>query len=376
MLYLGLMSGTSADGIDAALVEITAANQVKVRAAQTFALDTSDPSAPQSTAATRISLSGPVIALGQGQRSEDIDELGRLDIAIGEAFAHAALSLMRSAHVAPEQIRAIGSHGQTIRHRPHGVHPFSWQIGCAHVIAERTGVDVVHDFRRRDVAAGGQGAPLVPAFHRAVFPSGSAILNLGGIANVSLLSNKTDAVTGFDLGPANCLLDAHAQRAFNVTYDKNGELASRGKVDTELLNAMLQEPFFRQAPPKSTGREVFNLAWLDRHLNKAGAVPPEDIQATLLALTLESIKLALQPHAFDALYVCGGGVHNGAIMRGLQTRFAQPVHSTQTLGIDPDFVEAAAFAWLAFAHVERIPGNIPAVTGAPPRVLGALVPGR
>jgi anhydro-N-acetylmuramic acid kinase len=276
MLYLGLMSGTSADGIDAALVEITAPHQVSVRAAQTFVLD----------AALRDS----IIALGQGQTSADIDALGRLDIAIGRAFADAALSLMRAADVSVRDIRAIGSHGQTIRHRPQGAQPFSWQIGCAHVIAERTGIDVVHDFRRRDVAAGGQGAPLVPAFHRAVFPTNSAIVNLGGIANVSLLSTLDAAVSGFDTGPANCLLDAHAERAFNVAFDQNGDIARKGKVDAELLSAMLNDPYFHQAPPKSTGREVFNLAWLDRHL-QGRTISAADVQASLLALSLDSITL-------------------------------------------------------------------------------------
>lgn len=360
MLYLGLMSGTSADGIDAALVEITAPHQVSVRAAQTFVLD----------AALRDS----IIALGQGQTSADIDALGRLDIAIGRAFADAALSLMRAADVSARDIRAIGSHGQTIRHRPQGAQPFSWQIGCAHVIAERTGIDVVHDFRRRDVAAGGQGAPLVPAFHRAVFPTNSAIVNLGGIANVSLLSTLDAAVSGFDTGPANCLLDAHAERAFNVAFDQNGDIARKGKVDAELLTAMLNDPYFHQAPPKSTGREVFNLAWLDRHL-QGRTISAADVQASLLALSLDSITLALQPHRFAAIYVCGGGVHNQALMEGLQARNPTPVHSTQVLGVDPDFVEAAAFAWLAFAHIQRIPGNVPTVTGAPARILGAWVPG-
>lgn len=348
------MCGTSADGIDAAIVEIDA-SRIKVVVADTFALPSE--------------LRQIIIELGQGASRCDIDALGRLDIAIGQQFGQAANRLLSASQINAAQIRAIGSHGQTIRHRPNGAQPFSWQMGCPHVIAELTGIDVVSDFRRRDVAAGGQGAPLVPAFHRSVFPAQSAILNLGGIANITILGEQ---VLGFDTGPANCLLDAHVASVLGHAFDRDGEFAASGKVNPELLARLLADPYFQTKPPKSTGREYFNLDWLKTHLSDT--VAPENIQATLLALTAQTVADALAPHASQALYVCGGGARNAAMMSALSNRIAS-VLSTDVLGVDPDFVEASAFAWLAYAHLHRIPGNLTQVTGAPPRVLGSLTLG-
>lgn len=354
MLYLGLISGTSADGIDAALVRF---DPFCVVAARTY------PFPPQ--------WRDFCLQLGQGMQWVDLDQLGQLDRAIGEAFADAALDLCAEADIPIHQISAIGSHGQTVRHRPKLAYPFTLQLGCAHVIAERTKRPVAYDFRRRDVAAGGQGAPLVPAFHAAIFPRGSAVLNLGGIANVSWLG---ESVLGFDTGPANCLLDAYAQLTFGQNCDQGGAIAAAGKADSELLSRLLDDPYFAADAPKSTGREYFNLAWLlERADGREKKLSPVDLQATLLQLSAQSIGRQLRPLGPTHIWVCGGGVHNPVLMHALEQACGAPVSSTAALGVDPDFVEAAAFAWLARERIEGRTGSLSAVTGAhSARVLGAL----
>lgn len=361
-LYLGLISGTSADGIDAALVRFEDATHAQLVVGRTYAY----PDAVR----TRV------LALAKSRASIALDDYGRLDVEIGECFATAALSLLDEAGVEPATIAAIGSHGQTVCHRPTGAHPFTLQIGDPSVIAERTGILTVADFRRGDVAAGGQGAPLLPALHAAVMSDPvipRAILNLGGIANVTLLTPDCD-VLGFDTGPANCLLDAWAARHLGVARDDDGAWASGGRVDVDLLTQWLTDPYFAAAPPKSTGREVFNLDWLDAHVSPSMAA--RDVQATLLALSVRSIADALRMHGGGAreVYACGGGVHNAALMQALRVELAgMRVDTTAALGLDPDFVEAAGFAWLARARLAGRPGNLPSVTGAlGPRVLGAL----
>ena len=355
-LYLGLISGTSCDGIDAALVSF---EPLQVHYAKTFAF----PAHWRELA----------LALGQGQELVNIDELGQLDVAMGVAFSKAAMQLLEQAGVSASQVTAIGSHGQTVRHRPNLANPFTLQLGCPHVIAERTGIKVVADFRRRDVAAGGQGAPLVPAFHAAIFPLGSAVLNLGGIANVTILG--ATQVLGFDTGPANCLADAHAQAAFGLSHDAGGQIAARGCINIELLNRLLDDPYFALPPPKSTGREYFNLAWVRARAGTAlNDVSPEDLQATLLELTAITVRDTLKPFAASELLVCGGGVHCPPLLARLAYHCGVPVRPTAVYGIDPDFVEAAAFAWLARETLENRPGNRPEVTGASGlRVLGAVV---
>ncbi len=354
-LYLGLISGTSCDGIDAALLSFA---PMHVHHAKTF---------PFPEQWRDLSL-----ALGQGQELVSIDALGQLDVALGVAFSEAALNLLAQAGIAARQITAIGSHGQTVRHRPNLPNPFTLQLGCPHVIAERTGIKVVADFRRRDVAAGGQGAPLVPAFHAALFPKGCAILNLGGIANVTVLTND---VLGFDTGPANCLLDAHALAAFGLTHDVGGQIAERGHVNTALLDCLAADPYFAALPPKSTGREYFNLAWVRARAGVAyHDVSPADVQATLLELTAITVRDALKPFAMSEILVCGGGVHCPPLLARLAHHCQVPVRSTAAYGIDPDFVEAAAFAWLARETLANRGGNRPEVTGASGlRVLGAVV---
>jgi anhydro-N-acetylmuramic acid kinase len=276
-------------------------------------------------------------------------------------------------------VRAIGSHGQTLRHRPGGTHPFTLQLGDPSVLAERCGIDVVADFRRADVAAGGQGAPLLPAVHAMLLGTPGqtrVVLNLGGIANITVLG-ADGSVRGFDTGPANGLLDAWCQRHRGQPFDRDGAFATSGAPDPQLLQALLADGYFNLPPPKSTGREHFHLAWLDAH-PRVAALAPADVQASLLALTVRSIAEAIERHAGDAgeVLVCGGGVHNPLLMRRLAERLApRSLRSTADFGVDPDYLEAIAFAWLARQRLLGLPGNLPAVTGARgPRLLGAIYP--
>jgi anhydro-N-acetylmuramic acid kinase len=362
-LHLGLISGTSADGIDAALVRFEG-DRCTLVAGNTCRWDP--------TLRTRL------VALGQGGEATSLDEIGALDVQIAEAFAAAALQLLSDARIAPSEVRSIGSHGQTVRHRPAARHPFTWQLGDANVIAERTRIDTVADFRRRDVAAGGQGAPLVPAFHAALLHDANedrAVLNLGGIANFTLLPASGE-VRGFDTGPANALMDAWCERHRGMPYDAHGAFAASGTRDAALLERLRGDPWFALPPPKSSGREHFHLAWVASHL--AGNERAEDVQATLLDLTALTVTDALRAHQPDTrrVLVCGGGVHNPVLLARIAEHLpGVHVESTHAHGLDPDFVEAMAFAWLAREALAGRPGNLPAVTGARgPRVLGVVYP--
>ena len=359
-LYLGLISGTSADGIDAALVRF--APRMEVLATRTVAY-------PENV---RVE----VLALARNAAAITLDAYGRLDTEIGEHFADAALALLRDAGVNARDVTGLGSHGQTVCHRPDGPHPFTLQIGDPNVIAERTGIVVVADFRRADLAAGGQGAPLLPALHAGVLAdtaTSRAILNLGGIANVTLLV-PGQPVLGFDTGPANCLLDAWSLRHRGNPRDEGGAWARSGRLQAGLLQRLLDDRYFALPPPKSTGREYFHLDWLDARVS--GNVEPADVQATLLQLSARSIADALRAHApaVHEVYACGGGVHNAALMDTLRDELSGArLDTTATLGLDPDFVEAVGFAWLARARLDHAPGNLPSVTGARgPRLLGAV----
>ncbi|NID16751.1 anhydro-N-acetylmuramic acid kinase [Luteibacter yeojuensis] len=363
-LYLGLISGTSADGIDAALVRF-ADGRPSLVAGLTHPWDET--------------LRRRILAVAQDELRLDLDAYGRLDVAVAIAFADAAQAVLERAGVAAAEVTALGSHGQTIRHRPTGDFPFTLQIGDPSVIAERTGIDTVADFRRADVAAGGQGAPLVPAFHATVLrpERGSrVVLNLGGIANVTRLTPDGD-VTGFDTGPANGLMDAWCLRHRGEPFDRDGSFAAMGQVDAGLLGELLDDAYFVLPPPKSTGREHFHLAWLDAH-PRVAELAPEDVQATLLALSAVSVAEAIQRHAADATDVvaCGGGVHNRGLMQAIAARLeGRPLHASAAFGIDPDMMEAMAFAWLAYRRLHGEPGNLPAVTGARGlRLLGAVYP--
>ena len=360
-LYIGVMSGTSLDGLDIALVELDPAIQL---------IATHYIPMPDSLRSELLALcaSGP-------------DEIARSAIAQQNWVKLAAQginTLLVEQNLQPEEIRAIGSHGQTIRHEP--ARGFTVQIGNPALLTELTNITVVSDFRSRDVAAGGQGAPLVPAFHEALFeeqPGNRAVLNVGGFSNLSLIEPET-AVSGFDCGPGNVLLDAwiHQQRGDN--FDRDGQWAASGKVEPTLLKALLSDPFFVTQGPKSTGREVFNLPWLTQHLSRLPAFPAQDVQATLLELTALTIVESLKKAQSDTreLLVCGGGAHNGTLMSRLASLLPDAtVSSTGVYGVDPDWVEAMAFAWLAHCCLEGIPANRPSVTGARGlRVLGAIYP--
>lgn len=367
-LFVGLISGTSADGIDAALVRFEN-NHVELLLGRTYAWDES--------------LRERLVALGQGGEAQSLDEIGTLDVQIAEAFSTATRKLLAEAGITTDQVRAVGSHGQTVRHRPEGArfngqHPFTWQLGDGNLIAERTGIATVADFRRRDVAAGGHGAPLLPALHAALLHSADedrAVLNLGGIANFTLLPAQ-GLVRGFDTGPANCLLDAWCLRHTGQAYDAGGAFAAQGRVDAELLARLLDDPWFMLPPPKSTGREHFHLDWVDARLT--GSLAPADVQATLLELSAITIADALQAHqpGTRRVLACGGGVHNPRLLAAIAGHLPDAtVESTARHGVDPDFVEAMGFAWLARQTLSGLPGNLPSVSGAlGPRVLGAIYP--
>jgi len=361
-LYAGLISGTSMDGIEAVALQIDA-GQLQVRGA----VHTPYPE----TLAKRLRAA---VAHPQGC---DLDTLGELDALIGEAFADAALALLRQTGLSSQAVRAIGSHGQTILHRPRANPPFTLQIGDANRIAEKTGIDVVADFRRRDMAAGGEGAPLVPAFHAAAFGQAgeaTAVVNIGGIANITALY-ADGRVTGFDTGPGNCLMDLWTAEHQGEPFDRNGELAASGDVEPELLEILLAEPYLARPHPKSTGRELFNRGWLERALEQHPATIA-DVQATLCQYTAQTIAAGIAAAGLQParVQVCGGGAFNGELMRRLAAALpASSVGDTSSCGIPPEQVEAAMCAWLAHRFLAGEPGNLVAVTGAQgPRVLGAL----
>lgn len=360
-IFVGLMSGTSMDGIDAALVEFDESSL--------NVLCTRDHPYP---GALREQLLN-AIAIPLDREIENVDELNRIT---GECFRDAAKALLDDAGVDAAKVTAIGSHGQTLRHQPNADEPFSLQIGDPQLIADGTRIPTIADFRSADIAAGGQGAPLAPLFHDWLFRvrgKTRCVLNIGGVANVTVLADQNDAI-GFDTGPGNSLMDAWIRRHRDEPYDHDGRWADEGTLDQELLARFLGEPYFAYAPPKSTGFEQFNLAWVEGH--DTHSIKPEDVQATLCALSAETIADAVTDFAPDTsdLLVCGGGAHNPTLMRNIATRLSGiSVASTAIAGLDPDWVEAVAFAWLAMRHVQGLPGNLPSVTGANEAVvLGTL----
>lgn len=312
----------------------------------------------------------------------DVDVLGRLDNRVGECFMQAARGLLEGSGVDPALVRAIGSHGQTIRHLPRADRPFTLQIGDPNIIAAGTGLTTVADFRRRDLALGGEGAPLATAFHKWFLADPDehrVVLNIGGIANITMLPPHGGTVSGFDTGPGNTLLDAWIQSKKNLQFDSNGQWAGSGRVSADLLSALVSDPYFRCPPPKSTGFEYFNLAWLQKSIadvTKLESIRDEDVQATLTALTATTIADAIRKYApgVERVLTCGGGVQNGLLMRRLKEQLpGLIVESTAGHGIEPGWVEAATFAWLAKRCLDRQPGNLPEVTGASaPTVLGGV----
>ena len=305
----------------------------------------------------------------------------RLDERTGELFAEAALALLGDAGKSSGEIRAIGSHGQTIAHHPRGPHPHTIQIGNPNIIAERTRITTVADFRRRDLAAGGEGAPLACGFHLAALSLPDAersVVNVGGIANISVLPAQGD-VTGFDSGPGNTLMDLWTKRHLGAGMDRDGAWAGQGRTDETLLARLCSDPYFSKPPPKSTGREYFNMQWLERHLrDEARVLAPEDVQSTLCELSAATVARGIEKFATasNEILVCGGGARNPSLMAALRRRLGpRTVETTNAAGIDPDWVEAAAFGWLARQTLHGLPGNLPSVTGARhPAVLGAIHP--
>ncbi|GAB4358246.1 MAG: anhydro-N-acetylmuramic acid kinase [Gammaproteobacteria bacterium] len=363
--YIGLLSGTSVDSVDAAIVEI---DPDGCRVADTH------------THPFPSDLRTRLIEVAQSE-TVPVNAIAQLDAQLGNLFSDAVLQLLASTQIPKASIRAIGSHGQTIRHHPDLDPSFTWQIGDPARIAERTGITTVADFRRRDVAAGGEGAPLAPLFHRAQFADREetrAVVNIGGIANVSILpADATEPPTGFDCGPGNLLMDAWIARHRSETFDHDGAWAASGKVSEPLLTRLLDTDFFRRTPPKSTGRELFTLNWLESHLSAVSPVAPEDVQATLLELTAASISAAVTKTAPDCrrVLICGGGARNRALMGRLCELIAAPVQTTEAFGIAPEWVEAATFAWLARRALIGQPSDTPPITGARhPVILGAIYP--
>lgn len=369
-LVIGLMSGTSLDGVDGVLVR--------------FGPDGSAATLGHVHQAFEPSLRHELLALN----SSGADELHRAALAangIARAYAAVVSAVLAAANASAAQVRALGAHGQTVRHRPGDCDSCGYTIQLLNgaLLAELTGIDVVCDLRSRDVAAGGQGAPLVPAAHRALFGRADeavAVLNLGGIANLTLLPAQAGApVLGFDCGPGNALMDGWCEQHTGQLFDDQGRWAASGRVDLALLRRLLSDGYFSRPPPKSTGRDLFRRAWLDAAIADVGPSPaPQDVQATLVELTAVSATAALreQAPATRRLLVCGGGAFNAHLMHRIAAHLpGVDVASTASAGVPPDQVEAIAFAWLAQAFVERRPGNLPSVTGARgPRVLGALHP--
>lgn len=359
--YIGLMSGTSADGIDLALVSF-AHGKPQVHAAYFQAY--SDVIRDKITSLYLPS-------------NNEIDRAFALDIELAQCFAQAINDFIEQQQLDSTDIIAIGCHGQTIRHRPTQPHPFTLQIGCNQTLATLTDIAVIGDFRTKDIALGGQGAPLVPAFHHACFAEKDHdvfVVNIGGIANISFLPANHDLedksqVIGFDTGPGNALLDEWYAKYHQGRYDKNGAWAATGNVDKLLLAQLLQNEYFHKKAPKSTGREEFNSAWLNEHLsnnNRTENLSANDIQATLTALTASSIELAIRDLATKGkIYICGGGIHNKTLIKQLDESLSTfEFHLTEKQNICSDSLEATAFAWLAYAFEKKIFGNIPAVTGA------------
>lgn len=361
-LYIGLMSGTSLDSIDAALVSFDITG-LSLLATHSLAL-------PLELKAQILTLNSP--------GANEIEQLAELDPQLGRYFAEAVNQLLNKSGTDKQQITAIGSHGQTLRHRPEK--GYSLQIGDPNVIAEQTGITTVADFRRRDLAAGGQGAPLVPAFHRHCFHSKQhdrVIVNIGGMANLTLLPADTHAeVIGYDTGPGNVLIDSWALQHTGNPFDLNGEWAASGKQLPGLLNYYLEEAFFTAPHPKSTGRELFNFDWIIKQINRLDYQPkPEDVQHTLTELTAITLAREIQQHRQDSVevFLCGGGSHNCFLRQRLSDHLEIQVQTTQALGLDPDWVEACAFAWLAHRTLNKQSGNLMAVTGAAgERVLGGI----
>lgn len=355
--FVGLMSGTSLDGIDAVLADFSGGVRVVHAVTSPF---------PES-------LRDTLQQLIERPLNTELDLIGQADAQLGAVYAQSVNGLLQDAGVDKAQVAAVGCHGQTIRHRPDIAPAFTWQLGDPNRVAAETGLLTVADFRRMDMAFGGEGAPLVPAFHAALFGNPQevrAVVNIGGIANITRLGAT---VTGYDTGPGNGLMDAWIREQRGEAFDRNGEWAATGQIDEELLAHFLADSFFRKPPPRSTGREYFNLHWLRSRLGER-RLAPQDVQATLLALTAQTVADEVRRARAERVLICGGGTHNGMLSSALKAALDDiPVEMTDAYGLNADFVEATAFAWLAKERLAGRPGNIPSVTGAHrPVPLGAI----
>jgi anhydro-N-acetylmuramic acid kinase len=363
--YIGIMSGTSLDGIDTALVEMTGKPALVDFHYTPFSVD----------------LRKSLTTYCQPHHLTLTRTLGQLDSHLGELYATSVNMLLTKAQLSSHNIQAIGCHGQTIHHAPDIPHPFSMQLGNPNIIAELTNITTVADFRRRDIAAGGQGAPLVPYFHDAIFKhptENRAIVNIGGIANITILPSQQSGKTssGFDTGPGNTLLDQWILNIKQQPYDHSGFWAQSGQPQPDLIDLLKSDPFFTQAPPKSSGREYFSLTWLTDKLKRLEKnYAPEDIQASLTMLTASTIVDAIETHApgTERIFICGGGTYNTTLLENIRALQLCPTDSTSILGINPNHVEAIAFAWLAKRCIDKKPGNLTTATGAThPVILGAI----
>ena len=345
------MSGTSMDGIDAVLVNFFD-SKIKIHKSLSF---------PYPDKLKRL-----LFDEIKKDFEIELDASGVLDVWVGECFRDAAIALIEESSINSHEIRAIGSHGQTLRHQPNIEKPFSQQIGNAKIISKGTGITTVNNFRKSDITAGGQGAPLVPAFHNWIFNKKNknrVIVNIGGIANITIFSEDKNKTIGFDTGPGNVLMDAWTRLNLNQDFDDSGKWSKKGKTISRLINDFLDDPYFKLNPPKSTGFEYFNLKWLQQF--KPEKYEAADIQSSLCELTAISITRAIKRYAPNTseLFICGGGVHNCELMRRLKNE-SFTTASTQSIGLDPDWVEASAFAWLAMRAIKGEFGNLPSVTGA------------
>jgi len=358
-LFIGLMSGTSVDSIDAVIVDF-AAKPLKLIASHKEKI-------PALLKRRLLHLCYPA--------ADEINQLGQLDRLMGKLLAYASLNVLKKAQITPNKIIAIGSHGQTVRHMPHGKSAFTLQIGDPNTIAALTGIATIADFRRRDLAEGGEGAPLAPAFHRYLFSkvrSDSVMVNIGGMANITVLSPRK--VLGFDTGPGNVLLDAWIKKHRNLTYDRNGTWAAKGAINQKLLRRLVADPYFARKPPKSTGREYFNLQWLHKYLCEK--LKPQDVQATLTELTAFAITQSINTYAQTArrIFICGGGAYNRCLMQRLiALNPSRQIATTAMLGIEPILIEPIAFAWFAYQTFSHQPIDLTSVTGAKrPVILGGV----
>lgn len=365
MLYIGLMSGTSLDGIDAALVEIDSQGLPQILASHYLPYDR--------TLQTRL------FQLSQAAEVK-LEHLAALDQKLGQLYAACCLALLDKYGYKASDIKAIGCHGQTIRHKPRP-DAFSMQIGDANIIAELTGITTIADFRRRDIAAGGEGAPLVPAFHQHIFldyHNPRQILNLGGIANITVLSQDPENTFGFDLGPANALSNEWVEKHWQLNFDEGGLLARSGNIQPDLMKKWLAIDYFNQSPPKSTGRELFNLAQFEQLTPEMNSLKKEDVLASLIELTAVSVSRGVEKWGYTdgELFLCGGGSHNIYLVERIQYHLLNiRIGRTDDLGIPVDMVEACAFGWLAYRTMNGLAGNLANTTGAKgPRVLGAIYP--